>query len=337
MKTIYLFITAFLFMGLQASAQTWQWTKPEPNGSLSPNSEHDDAHDVEVDASGNAYVLGDFLDSLFLNNLYRAKGSGSYLAKYDSTGALLWYKLIIPTSLSGGIKATDLTITPQGVFIVGKYNPSNTGISSYDCNGGGTGTINSYSIGNYNFNSGIYNEAGLFVTKFNSNGGVIWNQVVKGQVCFDNGYNASVSDIAYNPIITSDKNNNIVCEFMYQHQEAKRTSLNIGAGIIPLPVPTPNNYNFTFIVFKMNNAGNLLWSNYAADQQTNSVLNECNSLITDNNGNVFLYGTANDGCAFGANTYHTTEFLINGNNSWSNFIAKISSTGLWQFSKELHN
>ncbi|CAN5531433.1 hypothetical protein BH10BAC2_BH10BAC2_09010 [soil metagenome] len=337
MKTVYVIITTLFLMHLQASAQTWDWTKPEPNGSLTPNSEHDDAHDVEVDASGNAYVLGDFLDSLFLNNVYKAKGSGSYLAKYDSTGALLWYKLIIPTSLSGGIKATDLTVTPQGVFIVGKYSPSNTGISSYDCNGGGTGTINSYSIGNYNFNSGIYNEAGVFVTKFNSNGGVIWNQVVKGQVCFDNSYNASVGETSYNPLITSDKNNNIICEFLYTHIESKRTSLSIGTGTIPLPLPVLNVNNFTCIVFKMNNAGTLLWSNYAAEQEMSSASNECNSIITDNDGNVFLYGTANDGCAFGSNIFHTTEFIKNGNRSWSRYIAKISGTGTWNFVKELHN
>lgn len=335
MKTFYIAVITMLFTSFQVSAQTWQWTKPEPNGNLGPNEERDEAHDVEIDASGNVYVLGDYLDSLFLNNVYRAKGDGSYLAKYDSTGNLLWFRLIKPDDATGGnIAATDLAVTSQGVFIIGTYGRSNL---FYDCaNGSITGASYTYNLGTFSFTS-QYNDAGLFVTKFNANGIVTWNKLLTGAICFEDNYQAYPPKPYYNPLITSDNNNNIICEFMYQHEEAKRTSLNIGTGIIQLPAPTLNNYNGTFIIFKMNNAGTLVWSNYAIDKETNAVLNDCNSMITDNNGNIFLYGVANDGCAFGPNIYHTTEFLSSGNNSWSNFIAKLSSTGVWEFSKELHN
>ncbi len=314
MKKLYLVLLTTLLTTMQLSAQTWQWTKPEPNGNLTPNSEHDDAHDVEVDASGNAYVLGDYMGSLFLNDSLRATGSGSYLAKYDSTGVLLWYKLITPTSASGYIKATDLTINPQGVFITGKYSP--TVISTY-----------SYSIGSFNFVSGVQ-EVGVFVTNFNNTGGVVWNRLVTGS-----NYNSS----RYNPLITSDSNNNIICEFLYIRNDPTLTSLSIGAGTIPLPAPLTDVYNSTCIVFKMNNAGTLLWSNYAVELENSFASDDCNSIIADNNGNVFLYGIANDGCAFGSNIFHTTEYLKNGNRSWSTFIAKISSTGVWEYAKDLIN
>jgi hypothetical protein len=336
MKKLYLVLLTTLLTTMQLSAQTWQWTKPEPNGNLTPNSEHDDAHDVEVDASGNAYVLGDFLGSLFLNDSLRATGSGSYLAKYDNAGNLVWYKLIVPTAATGFIRATDLTVTAQGVFITGKYDPTgkNGGVISYDCFGGGTGTVCAYSIGGFSFNSGFYNETGFFVTRFDSNGSVVWNQVVKGQVCFQS-YNASLYFVNYNPVITSDKDGNIICEFLYTHVEILRTSISIGSGTIPLPPPPPN--DAVLIVFKMNDAGNLLWSNYAANYLFSYISNDCNSIIADNNGNIFLYGLANDGCAFGSNIFHTTEYIKNGTNSWSTFIAKISSSGVWEFAKDLIN
>lgn len=315
MKKLYLVLLTTLLTTMQLSAQTWQWTKPEPNGNLTPNSEHDDAHDVEVDASGNAYVLGDYLGSLYLNDSLRATGSGSYLAKYDSTGLLLWYKLITPTSASGYIKATDLTINPQGVFITGKYSPTYN--STY-----------TYNIGSFSFVSDVY-EVGVFVTKLDATGIVSWNKLVTGA--------PYVSSASYNPLITSDKNNNIICEFLYTHNQSNLTSLGIGGGTIPLPLPVANVYNNTCIVFKMNDTGALLWSNYAAEQERSATLNNCNSIITDNNGNTFLLGIANDGCAFGSNIFHSTEYLRNGNRSWSTYIAKISAAGAWEFVKELNS
>src|SRR6476469_8022181 len=122
MKTIYLLIVSVLLVSTHASAQTWQWTHPEKNANPPTDAE---AHDVEVDASGNVYVLGDFDDSLFLNDIFRTTGYGSYLAKYDSTGKPLWYKTIVPTYDSDylyvySIRATDLTVNASGVYITGK-------------------------------------------------------------------------------------------------------------------------------------------------------------------------------------------------------------------------
>lgn len=338
MKSKLLLAVAILLFVQVAHSQTWQWAKPERNGSLDPNSEHDDAHDVEMDALGNVYVLGDFLDSLFLNKSFRAAGNGSYLAKYDSTGTLLWYKLIIPTGVNasqGYIKATDLTVTNQGVFITGKYKATGPG-GSYDCSTGiFYGSSYSYNLGSFNFTS-VYREAGFFVTKFNANGGVTWNRLLTGGYCAEQFRDVVVGQIAYNPVLTSDKNGNIISGFQYTNGSPDLTSISIGSGSIPLPLPTANENNSICIVFKMNNAGTLLWSNYAAEQEMSYVSDDCYSIISDNNGNVFLYGIANDGCAFGSNIFHTTEYIKNGNRSWSTYIAKISAAGTWELAKELH-
>ena len=128
---------------------------------------------------GNVYVLGDFHDSLYLNNIFRESGAGSYLAKYDSTGNLLWYKTIVPTEYNNAyipIKATDLTVNAQGVFITGKYFGSY--YTSYSCttSTGTAGVDFSYKIGSYSFTS-ARNDVGLFITKMDGdNGNVLWNK-----------------------------------------------------------------------------------------------------------------------------------------------------------------
>src|SRR5258706_11618244 len=134
MRTTILLFALLSFCSSQSFSQTWQWTHPEPNGvevTYYPDPytiEDDKVHDVETDAAGNIYVLGNFMDTLYLSNNFITKNNGSYLAKYDSTGKLLWYKLIIPTSANpednGGspyIYATDLTVNANGVYITGKY------------------------------------------------------------------------------------------------------------------------------------------------------------------------------------------------------------------------
>jgi len=89
MKAIYFFIVTFLMATSQLSGQTWQWTHPEPNGVQTYD--NDAAHDVETDAAGNVYVLGEYTGSLYLNNTFitSAYGTSSYLAKYSPTGSLL--------------------------------------------------------------------------------------------------------------------------------------------------------------------------------------------------------------------------------------------------------
>ncbi|CAN5531005.1 hypothetical protein BH10BAC2_BH10BAC2_08970 [soil metagenome] len=350
MKTVYLFIIIMLLTSLQLSAQTWQWTKPEPNGILetpvgnnSNGAEPDKVHDIETDAAGNVYVLGDFHDSLYLNNIVRptAHGSsGSYLAKYDSTGNLLWYRLVRNTNASpydDAIKATDLAVTSQGVFITGKYMPIRLICSNYDCSTGTNtcSTILSYSLGNFTFNS-AFNEIGFFVTKFNANGGVVWNKLGTSQSCFDGAYLGAgfmeMGDVDY-PLITSDENNNIICEFTFMGNDGHFVSL--GSDNIPLPASISAG---AMIVFKMNNAGVMQWSNYAYKASNAGTSHECHSLITDANGNIFLYGVASDSCSFGP-LYYRAHFRENeeGIIPYSTFIAKISATGSWQFAKELCN
>lgn len=334
MKTIYLLIIAISITCSQTNAQIWNWTKPEPNGIVPNNTDENDyVHDIEVDQSGNVYMLGDFNDSLFLNNKFRAKGKGSYLAKYDSTGALLWYKLIVPMNNmpDSYIRATDLTINTKGVFITGKYNPGY--YTYYNCSTqSGDGADYSYAIGNYAFSSSK-DEIGFFLTKFNFNGNLIWNKTGSEQQCI-NAVWYPHRKLDYNPVITTDKDNNIIASFAYQPNGPK-PFFSIGGDVVPLSGSSQTN-PYHIIVIKYNSNGLLQWSNYAIEDNP-SASTDCNSIITDKNGNIFLYGLVSDGCKFGELTFHTTGYLQDGITGYATFLAKISSTGSWQFVNELFN
>ncbi len=353
MKKFLLLLIATLTLYYYSNAQTWDWTHPEPNGveedhTFNPyvHYEGDVVHDVETDASGNTYVLGDFQDSLYLNNNFITSGYGSYLAKYDSSGTLLWYKLIVPTfspdvTYNLSIRATDLTVNTNGVFITGKYIPT---YGSYECSTGIITILNyttrSYKIGSFNFTS-AYNENGFFLTKFNSSGNVVWNKIGTAGSC-SNGSYINPGGVLRTPLITSDNNNNIIASFILLAQSL--SSLSIGSDVIPLASSNAGN-PFYLITVKYNTAGTLQWSDYAgggfaAGQYAgNGFVVDCNSIITDYNGNIFFYGTAYDSTYFGSQLFRTqsNQFNIDGSYGYATFIAKISAAGIWQFAKELCN
>ncbi|HEX5154265.1 MAG TPA: T9SS type A sorting domain-containing protein [Parafilimonas sp.] len=320
MKTLYLFIASLLFLCMQTSAQTWQWTHPEKNSDPPANAQ---AHDVEIDASGNVYVLGDFDDSLFLNDNFITKGYGSYLAKYDSTGKKLWHKLMINTAGDGNIKATDLTVNSTGVYITGKYSPSK--YSAFDCS---IADPQAYKIGNLNFNS-LAADVGLFITKFNSNGKIIWNKTATDPFTCEYGKGI----VSSYPIITSDYANNIICGFVYG---SSNPSFLVGGDVIPLRGKNNALNCLYLVVTKYNSSGSLQWSNYAGGGFTfeppnnyYGAVSDCFSLTSDNNNNIFFVGQAGDSTFFGPHLFRASGA------QFPTFISKISSAGAWQLTKEL--
>jgi hypothetical protein len=332
MKIIYILIALFFFICIKSNAQTWQWTHPEINPDANSRNY---AHDVEVDSSGNVYVLGSYWDSLYLGGNFKAKGYGSYLAKYNSAGTLLWYKLITADPSTAGtypdIFASDMVVNANGIFITGRYVPT----SYYDFNCDThifSGTYLKYKIGSLNFTSN-YNELGFFLTKFNTSGAVVWNKLGTYDVC--SGL-AGAGSFDSKPNITSDKNSNITASFIIGTNDL--SSVSIGGDIIPIQ----SGYTVgQLVVVKYSGAGALKWSTYAGGFFNTGgggtgFVRDCNSSAVDNNGNIFFYGTAMDSTFFGSNLFRTSS-PKDGDYLSSTFIAKLSSSGVWQFAKELYN
>lgn len=335
MRKILLFcFTAFCFC--YCDAQTWDWVHAEPNGPAFYTGEDDATHHVKTDANGNAYVLGSFLGSLYLNNNFITNGNGSYLAKYDPAGNLLWYRIIGPdyanTSGDTYIKASDLIVNSTGIYITGKYNYS-FGYRYYlnNCNIVVT-TSKAYKIGSYSFTSSIY-DIGLFVTKLTFDGAIVWNKTATD--AYPDQYNCSQpetcgncsgsDEIWRNPVLASDQNNNVTVAFNYS---SPHSGFAFDGTLIPSS-RTPNTYGQGLNIISLNSDGGVRWSNDAVDYPNIAGDDVIMDIAADNNGNIFLVGQTSDGTYFG-------NYTIEGS-SQSRYIAKISSSGEWQFVKKLTN
>ena len=309
-----LFACLLLLVTNYCNAQTWQWTHPETG------IEDEPGHDIATDSTGNVYVLGDYTDTLYLNNAIRETGSsGSFLAKYDSTGVLLWYKLIKPVQNALNnhrINASDMVINAKGIFIIGNYTP---GTASYACGFVQNPVNYDYNIGSFTFTSPV-GDLGIYICRLNLNGGVVWNDPISFPLCTGDITGAGTTD--YHPLIATDKNNNVISSFTC----AARPHLSLNGTTIPLHYYISGGYQLVNI--KQNFNGVVAWSNYAYNDGGTGGIENFTSSVCDNNGNLFLDGTAGDQSQFGSVQFHT---------SFTNptVLAKISASGTWQSVHEL--
>ncbi len=192
---------------------------------------------VKVDSSGNIYLLGTFDDNgldfdpgVGVVNLTSAGAEDVFLAKYDSSGALLWAKNMGgPSSDTGNSLSLDssgnpyvtgyfydtaifstTTLTSAGAhdIFLAKYNGSD-GTLSWANGMGGTGSdegnglsvdgsgnayITGYFIGTADFSGTPLTSTGLadiFMAKYDSSGALVWAKGIGG-TSSDSGNSVSV-------------------------------------------------------------------------------------------------------------------------------------------------
>lgn len=330
-KKIYTKLALCLFLCFTeavTNAQVWDWTKTGPNGIKNPNppSDNDDdaPYELATDAQGFVYALGDYNDSLYLNNNFITKGFGSYLAKYDAAGNLIWYRLIRRTGVylvdnyDYKIGASDMVINASGIFIVGHIPelPFNQ--------------VSSYAIGDSQYTvdttgSYIYGAtAEFFICKLNWNGGVEWNKTSRNAAVFGN----------YRPTITSDNNNNIIvsgfkfnrlCGTCGNYQTIFYT------GTDPVIDNTGRPYTEQVFILKYDSNGTFLWSKYIKNDLINGGGSGIPvSLACDNSNNIWLYASAYSGSFFDNIQFTSTHGTLP-----LNVLTKLNSNGNFQFVKEI--
>lgn len=131
-----------------------QWAKSA--GTIYENNTH--ANGVEVDASGNAYVVGFFSNTISWDGVSVSSGGGSYgfLVKFNPQGVAQWAKT--PQGGSGAINYHDIDLDDEGnVYIAG---------SSW---------VTPLSFGN-GVTLSTSGEGLAFVTKYNPQGQAIWGR-----------------------------------------------------------------------------------------------------------------------------------------------------------------
>ena len=202
MKTITLLFTTMLFFCTLAQSQVWDWTHPEPNGNLDPNSEHEDPHDIEMDAAGNVYVAGNFTDTS--GKYYVAKWNGTEWSQLGTgTNALNANSAInnITTDANGNVYASGNFTNSSGKQYLAQWNGttwSELGIGAKALNA--NGNINSVTMEAANNNiyatGNFINSAGRqYVAKWN---GTMWYELGMGTNEINNAVNSIAVDQAGN-------------------------------------------------------------------------------------------------------------------------------------------
>ncbi|MEI6694669.1 MAG: gliding motility-associated C-terminal domain-containing protein [Bacteroidota bacterium] len=180
MKQRALFLLLILACCINSFAQLpyWIWAKGAEGNSYST--------DICTDHSGNVLITGILLDSLTLGSttLYSMGQNDIFIAKYSSSGNLIWAK---STGSSSNEQSLTIKCDTQGnAYISGIFNSS------------------SFSLGN----TTLYNSGSdeIFIAKYDANGNVIWAKSIGG----------SDSDICYSITCDNQGSVNIIGAFKSQ-------------------------------------------------------------------------------------------------------------------------
>ncbi|MFK7947706.1 MAG: hypothetical protein AB8G11_08955 [Saprospiraceae bacterium] len=181
MKTTLQLLTSLwlLSFSINTNAQTWNWAN-----SLESVTGSDEARDIAADNQGNTYVTGFFIGTIetVVDTIVSFGSNDSFVAKYDSTGTLLWLRS------GGGISNFD-----QGEAIAVDNN-GNVFVTGY--------FRNSATFDNITVSSGAGQNA-IFTAKYNSNGVIQWIKTGTNS----NNNPSFVGDLAHD--ITIDNSGNV--------------------------------------------------------------------------------------------------------------------------------
>ena len=288
------------FLAKYASSGALLWTRQI--GTVS----RDYSNAVAVDGLGNAYISGYTCGNLGGPN---TGGWDAFLAKYDSSGSLLWTRQIGTTDLT---ESNSVAVDGAGYVYISGWTDGNLGgtnadkmpdafLAKYDASGtvvwkrqtamGHIAYGNSVAVdglGNAYMTGGIQltlsgDEYDAFLAKYNSSGSLLWTRQI-GTTKFDNSFSAAVDALG----------NAYISGF---------TQGNLGG---------PNAGGDDAFLAKYNSSGSLLWT-----RQIGTPNNEISqSVALDGSGNVYISGFTY-GSVGGPNAGYADAFLAKYDSSGS--------------------
>jgi hypothetical protein len=297
---------------------------------------------ISRDAEGNILITGQFFGvATFMTSLPIALvSSGDYdvfMAKYDSSGALLWARSIGNTGVdfAGGISTDNYS----NVYLTGDYHispfpfsGSKIFIAKYDSAGSNLWTRTEDNFGNNHFGNGIQTDAfgnsyvtgeffntiifnstdsidagnvesNIFLAKFDASGNFLWGKKA-GAASGYAGSKAIAIDGVGNAYITG-----------YYHGTIYFDTLGI---------TSTSGMSYDVFVAKCDAGGNFVWVNKSTGAGS------AKSISMDNSGNAYVCGTFAQPITFGATTLTSagnTDIFITELNASGNYVWATSCGG----------
>lgn len=255
-----------------------------------------DGYSINIDNSGNIYIIGEFYDTSDFNPspadtfcLTSFGESDVFITKLDCDGNFIWAKQIGGPSNDAGyhISSDD----NNDLYITGSFNDhSDFDPSPYD---------------SHTLISNGWSDA--FVAKYDSNGNFLWVKQF-GSPSIDVGQS----------IFVHDKQNIYFTGTFWESitfQTITDTITYVSEGLSDVFIMNINSY------------GEVIW----VKQIGGSWSNECRSISADTYGNVYVTGYFNDSCDFdpGPNLFNLTSL-----GNWDSYVLKLNSNGDFIWAKQ---
>jgi len=260
----------FTLLTLFCYGQSWTWAK-----SSHGTGSGDEGWATSVDNHGNVFVTGFFSSSTISFGTYTLTNSGSvdiFLVKYDANGNVLWAKGAGGTNLDYSYSVC--TDTLGNAFITGVFSTTIT-FGTYTITGGG-----------------------IFITKYDPNGNVIW-------VKYNTGNGSAVGNA-----ITSDIKGNVYITGTFSGSNLIFGTTTLTNPCYPLS---------TLFITKLDSNGNLLWAKNPSKGACSG-----NSIAVDKTGNAFITGST----SFGDSLLFDTCVITFASGTQNTFLAKYNSGGM---------
>jgi len=288
-----------LFLAKYNSQGQLKWLRTAGSGKF------DSAEGLAIDSLGNVYILGYYgeqyvsstiNDSIYFNsNVYLPSVGGTadaFLAKYDSLGTIQWAKAF--ASPSTGERGTGIAIDDSNyLYVTGWFGE-----------GGGFTTAMFDTIALTS-----YNDADVFIAKFNTSGQIIWGRSGKG----------TGRDVSQSIEVDAMGNAYVVGYFS--------SSLSFQLGVVTSSLSSGIYLGDAFVV-KYNSNGDALWAKPIGITASNNPSSTFAALyvfdiaVSNSNHDVYVSGSYEVGAVKFDNGYTIPSI-----NETDIFIAKFNLTG----------
>ncbi|MGP8214070.1 MAG: T9SS type A sorting domain-containing protein [Bacteroidia bacterium] len=259
---------------------------------------------ITTDKSGNAYVVGEFYDTVSFGSYhlyypsFASTFSSMFIVKYSPNGKVLWAKQphMDTNSVCSG---SSISIDNKGnIYVTGNFGDT-------------------VKFGNDTL---ISDDQDIFLAKYDSNGNVIWARQSHSpsMYCIEVASSLAIDNLS-NIYVTGNFQDSI----LFDKDTLKGGNVNLG-------------FNNNFFLVKYDSSGNVLWAKQSSFLSYKSG-GSGNSIALDNASNAYITGYFRDSIMFDNTLLSVLPsyelFLVkyspNGNFAWAKQAYKLDTTAMW--------